>query len=64
MRFAIRLSNQPIWFENGKEITYATEHDAELAMIQEQEECERACHLGYMDDGGDFDDYRIVEVSE
>jgi hypothetical protein len=62
MTFAIRLSNQPIWFQGGKEITYATEKDAELALIEEQEECERACKLGYMEDEGDFDNYRIVEV--
>jgi len=60
--YAIRLSNQPIWFEDGKEMQYATEEEAELALIKEQEECERACHLGYMDDGGDFEDYRIVKV--
>jgi hypothetical protein len=62
--FAIRLDNQPIWFEGGKEMQYATEEDAVQALIQEQEECERACQLGYMDDGGDFDNYRIVEVKE
>ena len=62
MTFAIRLSNQPIWFQDGKEMTYATEEEAELALIEEQEECERACKLGYMEDEGDFSDYRIVEV--
>ena len=60
--YAIRLSNQPIWFEDGVEMTYATEAEAELALIKEQEECERACQLGYMDDGGDFDNYRIVKA--
>lgn len=60
--YAIRLDNQPIWFEDGIEMTYATEAEAEQAMIQEMEECERACILGYMDDGGDFDNYRIVQV--
>ena len=60
--FAIRLDNQPIWFEDGKEMTYATEQDAELALIQEMEECERACKLGYMEDDGDFSDYRIVRA--
>jgi len=60
--FAIRLSNDPIWFQNGKEITYATEQDAEKALIEEMEECERACKLGYMEDEGDFSDYRIVRM--
>jgi hypothetical protein len=61
--YAIRLSNQPIWFEDGKEMTYVSEQDAEQALIKEMEECERACKLGYMQDEGDFDDYRIVEVT-
>jgi hypothetical protein len=60
--YAIRLSNQPIWFEDGKEITYATEEDAEQALIEEMEECERAAKLGYMEDEGDFDNYRIVKL--
>jgi hypothetical protein len=62
MKFAIRLSNDPIWFQNGKEITYATEQDAERALIEEMEECERACKLGYMEDEGDFSNYRIIAV--
>jgi hypothetical protein len=60
--FAIRLSNDPIWFQDGKEITYATEQDAEKALIEEMEECERACKLGYMEDEGDFSNYRIIAV--
>lgn len=60
--YAIRLDNQPIWFEDGMEMLYATEAEAEQAMIKEIEECERACQLGYMDDGGDFDNYRIVKA--
>jgi hypothetical protein len=60
--FVIRLDNQPIWFEGGKEMTYATEEDAERALIEEMEECERACKLGYMEDDGDFSDYRILKA--
>ena len=60
--YTIRLSNQPIWFEDGKEMTYATEQDAERALIEEMEECERACKLGYMEDEGDFSNYRIVKA--
>lgn len=60
--FAIRLSNQVIWTQGGEEILFDTEEDAERALIEEQEECERACKLGYMEDEGDFSDYRIVKV--
>jgi hypothetical protein len=60
--YAIRLSNQPIWFQDGIEMTYATEKDAEQALIDEMAECERACKLGYMEDDGDFDNYRIVGI--
>lgn len=60
--YAIRLSNQPIWFADGIEMTYATEKDAEQALIDEMAECERASKLGYMEDSGDFDNYRIVGI--
>jgi hypothetical protein len=60
--FVIRLDNQPVWFEDGKEMTYATEQDAELALIEEMAECEHACKLGYMEDEGDFSNYRIIKA--
>ena len=43
---------------------FRTEAEAEQALIEEMEECEHACQLGYMEDAGDFDNYRIVEVLE
>jgi hypothetical protein len=61
--YAIRLGNQPIWFRNGKEITYETEEDALHALQEEMDECAHACEMGYMDDAGDFDNHRIVEVT-
>ena len=60
--FEIKLSGQDIWFEDGKPMRFRTEAEAEQALIEEMEECEHACHLGYMEDAGDFDNYRIVEV--
>lgn len=60
--YAIRLSDQVIWTEGNKEILFNTEADAEQALIEEAEECEKAFKLGYMEDSGDFDNYRIVEV--
>ena len=60
--FAVRLDNQPIWFYNGKEEQFSTEHEAEQALIEEMKSCELAHQAGFMEDAGDFDGYRIVEV--
>jgi hypothetical protein len=60
--WAIRLDGQVIWTQGGKEIQFNTEEEAEQALIEEVEECARACKAGYMEDEGDFDNYRIVEV--
>ena len=60
--YAIRLSNQIIWTCNGKEELFKTEAQAEQALIAEMKESEKAFLAGYMDDSGDFDDYRIVKV--
>jgi hypothetical protein len=62
IKYAIRLDNQKIWFSNNKEIVFNTEQEAEQALIQEIEECQKAYELGYMEDSGDFDNYRIVET--
>lgn len=62
MTYAIRLANQPIWFEDGIEMTYETEEDAIHALQVEMDECAHACELGYMEDEGDFSDYRIVKA--
>jgi hypothetical protein len=61
--YAIRLSNQVIWTQNNKEILFNTEEEAEQALIEEVKECEKAFKLGYMEDSGDFDNYRIVKVN-
>lgn len=58
----IRPHNEPLWFQDGKEIQYVTEREAEQALIEEMEECAQACSLGYMEDEGDWDDYIIVKV--
>lgn len=63
-KYAVRLDNQVIWTCNGKEELYDSEEDALLALQEEMDACERACHAGYMDDAGDFDNYRIVEITE
>jgi hypothetical protein len=60
--YAIRLDNQKIWFEDNQEILFNDEGEAEQALIEEMEECNKAYALGYMEDSGDFDNYRIVRV--
>jgi hypothetical protein len=60
--WAVRLGGQVIWTQGGEEIWYKSEREAEQALIDEIKDCERAFKAGYMEDEGDFDDYRIVEV--
>jgi hypothetical protein len=64
--FAIRFryDDEDIWFEEGKPMRFATFEMAVAALSEEIEECQRAFHLGYMEDDGDFDSYDIVEVEE
>jgi hypothetical protein len=59
--YAIRLSNEPIWFTNGIEDLFSTEEEAIQALNEEIVICEEAIADGFMDDF-DFEDYRIVEV--
>ncbi len=61
--YAIRLSNQIIWTKGNKEILFSTEEEAEKALIEEIKECEEAFKLGYIEDSGDFDSYRIVKIN-
>lgn len=61
-KFAVRLDDQVIWTCNGQEELYETEAKAVQALIDEMNACERAFQSGYMEDAGDFDNYRIVEV--
>ena len=59
--YAIRLSNEPIWFTDGIEDLFSTEEEAIKAIATEIEELENDIKLGYLEDF-DFEDYRIVEV--
>jgi hypothetical protein len=59
--YAIRLSNEPIWFTNGIEDLFSTEEEAIKAIAEEIEDLEEDVRLGYLDDCN-FEDYRIVEV--
>lgn len=62
-KWAIRLFyNEPIWMEDGREIMYNTEKEAEQALIEYLDECAKACEAGYMEDDGSDCDFRIVEV--
>lgn len=64
--FAIRYryDDEDIWFEGDKPMRFETFEMAVAALNEEIEECQRAYHLGYMEDDGDFDSYDIVEVEE
>ena len=64
--FAIRYryDDEDIWFEDDKPMRFNTEADAVAALNEEIEQCQRAYHLGYMEDDGDFDCYDIVEITE
>ena len=63
IKFAIRLNyDEPLWTCDGEEILFDTEEDALTALGEEIVICEEAEALGYMEDSGDFDNYRIVEV--
>lgn len=61
-KFAVRLSNQIIWTCGGEEILFNTEEEALTALGEEMVICEEAFADGYMEDAGDFDNYRIVEI--
>lgn len=60
--YAIRLNNEPIWFTNGKEELFHTESHAIEAINVEMMVCEEAVKAGYMEDVGDFEDYRIIDL--
>lgn len=62
-KYAIRLGNEPIWFTDGKEDLFNTEEEAIQAIAEEIVICEEAEALGYMEDSGSFEDYRIVEIA-
>ena len=60
--YAIRLSNEPVWFCNGKEETFDTVELAVQALRDEIAMCEEAVAKGYMEDCN-FEDYRIERVA-
>lgn len=62
-KYAIRLSGDPVWFSDGIEELFNTEDEAIQAIAEEIEACEDAVKLGYLDDAGGFEEFRIVEVS-
>lgn len=66
MAYAIRyiFDDEDIWFEDGKPMRFTTLEMAIDALNEEIFQCQRAYHLGYMEDDGDFDNYSIVEVLE
>jgi len=61
-KFAIRLNGEPVWFTDGKEELFHTESHAIQAIETEVMVCEEAVRLGYMEDSGGFEDYRIVRI--
>ena len=64
MNYVIRMyHDEPIWFCNGVEETYATEEDAIKAIEQESADCEQAVADGFLEDY-DFDDYHIIKLGE
>lgn len=66
MTFAIRYryDDEDIWFIDNSPMRFDTLELATKALNEEIEQCQRAYHLGYMEDDGDFDMYDIVEVEE
>jgi len=65
MKYAVRMyHDEPIWFCNGEEELFSTEHEAIQALEDEAKECEWAFQQGFMEDAGDFECYRIVEIEQ
>ena len=62
--FAIRLNGEPVWWCDGSEELYDTEEEAIQAIQEEIMACEEAVKAGYMEDAGDFEDYRIINLGE
>jgi hypothetical protein len=63
-KYAVFLGGQDVWFEDNKPMRFDTEEDAIAEMDKEYEYELQAVKDGYMEDVGDFEDYRIVEVDE
>lgn len=64
MKYAVRMYyNEPIWFSGKQEQLFNTEKEAIQAIEDEAKECEKAFKKGYMDSVGDFECYRVIEVT-
>lgn len=62
-KWAIRVDGQIIWWASEhEEELYDTEEEAEKALIEEMRVCQQEYEHGNMEDAGDFEGYRIVEV--
>ena len=62
-KWAIRVDGQIIWWASEhEEELYDTEEEAYKALIDEVRVCQQEYEHGNMEDAGDFEGYRIVEV--
>lgn len=62
-KWAIRRNNEIIWWASEhEEELYDTEEEAYKALIDEVRVCQQEYEHGNMEDAGDFEGYRIVEV--
>jgi hypothetical protein len=62
-KWAIRRNNEIIWWSSyEQEEQYDTEEEAYQALIDEVRVCQQEYEHGNMEDAGDFEGYRIVEV--
>jgi hypothetical protein len=61
-KFAVRLSGDPVWFEDGEEMLFDTEDDALAEIEVYLNDCAEAHALGYMIDDGSDCNFRIQEI--
>jgi hypothetical protein len=61
-QWQVLLNFENVWHENNEPMTFATEEEAEAELIAFFKDCEEAVKMGYMDDAGYDDDYRIVRM--
>ena len=63
IKYAVRMyHDEPIWFCNDIEELFNSEDEAIKAIEDEALACKDAFELGYMEDEGDFECYKIIEV--
>ena len=62
-KWAVRRNNEIIWWSGmDQEELYDTEEEAYQALVDEVRVCQQEYEYGNMEDAGDFEGYRIVEV--